>query len=305
MTFTAQVYGEKAYVLTKMEESGVGSNSEIIGMALISGKLFILIDNVRGGFSSEILESILRGTGSVTVRVPYRAPIQVLTRRSCWQLTSNAAYFTTDLANRSIVTNHRKPAKLEAGEKRNSKAGWGDEVYIHIAKHQAQYLGAVHAIIREYILRGKPRTAENRHNFTMWVQSMDYIVQNILGLPPLMNDHETSHATLSNPNHAWLRQVVLVIAQKNKLPYTARPNDMGDISEEQRITIPRLQIRTSGEDAFKARNQHIGRILKPLFKEEETIRVESYNITIDRGINLHGDEFKQYVISDTKNSSKT
>jgi hypothetical protein len=299
MRFTAQVYGEKAYVLTKMEEGGVGSTSEIIGAALISGKLFILIDNVRGGFSSEILESTLRGTGSVTVRIPYRPPIQVLTRRSCWQLTSNAASFTPDLANRSIVTNHKKPAKLQAGEKRKSKAGWGDEVYQHIQQNQAHYLGAVHAIIQEYILRGKPRTKENRHNFTVWVQAMDYIVQDILGLAPLMNDHETSHAALSDPNHAWLRQVILVITQKSKLPYTVRPNDLGDISEEYGITIPRLQIRTSGEDAIRARNQHIGRILAPLFKEEETVRVESYNVTVDRGINLHGNEFKQYTISNS------
>jgi hypothetical protein len=304
MRFDAQIYGEKAYVLTKMEERGVGSTSEIIGSALISGKLFILIDNVRGGFSSEILESTLRGTGSVTVRIPHRAAFQVMTRRSCWQLTSNAASFTPDLANRSIVTNHKKPAQLRAGESRKSKAGWGDEVYLHIQKHQARYLGAVHAIIREYIVRGKPRTKENRHNFTVWVQTMDYIVQEFLGLPPLMDDHETSHATLSDPNHAWLRQVVLVISQKFKLPYAARPNDMGDISEEHSITIPRLQIRNDGDEAIKARNRHIGRILKPLFKEQDSIRVESYRVTVDRGISLHGDEFKQYTISNGKDLPK-
>jgi hypothetical protein len=298
MRFTAQVYGEKAYVLTKIEGGGVGSTNEIIGAALVAGKLFILIDNVRGGFSSEILESTLRGTGSVTVRIPYRPAIQVPTRRSCWQLTSNAASFSPDLANRSIVTNHRKPAKLEAGEERKSKTGWGDEVYLHIVKHQSQYLGAVHAIIREWIVRSKPRTNENRHNFTVWVQAMDYIVQEILGLAPLMNDHETSHAALSDPNHAWLRQVVLVLIQKFNLPYSARPDDMGNISEEYSITIPRLQLRTSGDDAVRARNQHIGRILASLFKEEPTIRVESYNVTMNQGVNLHGNEYKQYTISE-------
>jgi hypothetical protein len=232
------------------------------------------------------------------VRIPYRPAIQVPTRRSCWQLTSNAASFSPDLANRSIVTNHRKPAKLEAGEERKSKTGWGDEVYLHIVKHQSQYLGAVHAIIREWIVRSKPRTNENRHNFTVWVQAMDYIVQEILGLAPLMNDHETSHAALSDPNHAWLRQVVLVLIQKFNLPYSARPDDMGNISEEYSITIPRLQLRTSGDDAVRARNQHIGRILASLFKEEPTIRVESYNVTMNQGVNLHGNEYKQYTISE-------
>jgi hypothetical protein len=121
------------------------STSESIGKALIAGKLFILIDNVRGWFNSELLESTLRGAGTVTVRIPYLPPFQAATRRSCWQLTSNAASFTPDLANRSIITNHRKPAKLQEGESRKSKAGWGDEVYQTIQRNQADYLGAVHA----------------------------------------------------------------------------------------------------------------------------------------------------------------
>jgi hypothetical protein len=250
------------------------STSESIGKALIAGKLFILIDNVRGWFNSELLESTLRGAGTVTVRIPYLPPFQAATRRSCWQLTSNAASFTPDLANRSIITNHRKPAKLQEGESRKSKAGWGDEVYQTIQRNQADYLGAVHAIIREYILRGKPRTRENRHNFTVWVQSMDYIIREILGMSALMNDHETSHTALSNPTHAWLRQIVLVIAQNFKLPYTGRPSDLGDISEEHGITIPRLQLRTGGDEAVKARNQHINRLLKPLFTEAKDCGLE-------------------------------
>jgi hypothetical protein len=103
---------------------------------------------------------------------------------------------------------------------------------------------------------------------------MDYIIREILGMSALMNDHETSHTALSNPTHAWLRQIVLVIAQNFKLPYTGRPSDLGDISEEHGITIPRLQLRTGGDEAVKARNQHIGRLLKPLFTEAKDCGLE-------------------------------
>ena len=68
MRFTALVYGEKAYALTKTR-GGVGSLDEAVATGLIAGKLFILVDNVRGEIDSQILESILRGTGSVSARV--------------------------------------------------------------------------------------------------------------------------------------------------------------------------------------------------------------------------------------------
>jgi hypothetical protein len=299
MHFTAQVYGEQAYALTKIGKGGVGSTDELIGAALVAGKLFILIDNVRGHFSAEILESTLRGSGSITVRIPYRAAIQVPTRRSCWQLTSNAAAFTTDLANRSIVTNHRKPAALKAGETRKCKAGWGDEVYLNIQRDQARYLGAVHAIVGEWIRQGKPRTHEHRHNFTVWVQSMDYVVTEILGLPKLMDDHETSHNVLSNPTHAWLRQVMLVVAKEFKLPHSMRTNEIGDTSDENSIDIPNFRPHQGDSmSATRTRNQHIGKLLAPLFKEEQTVRIEKYSLTLGKGMNDHGNEYNEYTLSD-------
>jgi hypothetical protein len=254
---------------------------------------------VRGGFSSEILESTLRGSGSITVRIPYRPTIQVPTRRSCWQLTSNAAAFTTDLANRSIVTNHRKPAALKAGETRKCKAGWGDEVYLNIQRDQARYLGAVHAIVGEWIRQGKPRTHEHRHNFTVWVQSMDYVVTEILGLPKLMDDHETSHNVLSNPTHAWLRQVMLVVAKEFKLPHSMRTNEIGDTSDENSIDIPNFRPHQGDSmSATRTRNQHIGKLLAPLFKEEQTVRIEKYSLTLGKGMNDHGNEYNEYTLSD-------
>jgi hypothetical protein len=299
MRFTAQVYGEQAYALTKIGKGGVGSTDELIGAALVAGKLFILIDNVRGGFSSEILESTLRGSGSVTVRIPYRPAIQVPTRRSCWQLTSNEATFTTDLANRSIITNHQKPGTLKAGERRKSKAGWGDEVYLHIRKRQARYLGAVHATIGEWIRRGKPRTKELRHNFTVWVQAMDYIVTELLGLPPLMEDHETSHNVLSNPTHAWLRKVILVIVEGFNLPHDIRADGLGEISEDNNIDIPGFRPHLGGDlmSNARARNQHIGRLLAPLFKEQQTVPIEKYTVTFGKGMNAHGNEYNKYTVS--------
>jgi len=87
---TVTIYGERAYTVT-VKKGGVGSLDESIASALCSGKLFILYDNVRGDFESQYLESILRGTGSITARLPYHEEIEIQTDRSIHQFTSNSA----------------------------------------------------------------------------------------------------------------------------------------------------------------------------------------------------------------------
>jgi hypothetical protein len=272
MRFTALAYGEKAYALTKTR-GGVGSLDEAVATGLIAGKLFILVDNVRGEIDSQILESILRGTGSISARVPYRKAVLAQTGRSVWQVTSNAAQFTVDLANRSIVTNHKKQPQAY---KHKSKAGWGDQVYGYIREHQGEYLGAVHTIVGEWITRGKPRTDENRHNFRAWVQSLDYIVSEILELPKLMEDHDNAHRALSSPSHAWLRQIIIEAVKTHGRPCKIRAGEMGDIADCNAIPIPNLRNNLSADDDL--RNKAIGKLLIPIFREAKTVKIENFHI---------------------------
>lgn len=204
------------------KRGGVGSLDETIASALCSGKLFITVDNVRGDIDSQLLESTLRGTGAVPVRLPYRPEILVRTDRVIVQLSSNSANLTKDLANRCIITNSRK----QSGDYR-PQLPWGQEFIRLVEYKQATFLGAVHAVVREWILRGKPRTNEARHDFRDWVQSLDWIVQNIFQLPPLMNDHTETLSRLSNKVSSWFREVVLGIVRANKnLPVTVQATDI-------------------------------------------------------------------------------
>ena len=168
--FTTRIYGEHPYTVIN-KRGGVGSLDETIASALCSGKLFITVDNVRGDIDSQLLESTLRGTGAVPVRLPYRPEILVRTDRVIVQLSSNSANLTKDLANRCIITNSRK----QSGDYR-PRLPWGQEFIRLVEDKQPTYLGAVHAVVREWILRGKPRTNETRHDFRDWVQSLDWIV---------------------------------------------------------------------------------------------------------------------------------
>ena len=50
-------------------------------------------------------------------------------------------------------------------------------------------MGAIFAVIKAWMDAGSPRTTESRHDFREWVRVLDWIVQNIFKLPPLLDGH--------------------------------------------------------------------------------------------------------------------
>jgi hypothetical protein len=71
------LYGEEPFVLNKNEEGGVGSIDERASDGLISGKPFLMIENLRGPVRSQLVESALRGVGYVQARRAYSRSVQV------------------------------------------------------------------------------------------------------------------------------------------------------------------------------------------------------------------------------------
>jgi hypothetical protein len=173
------------------------------------------------------------------------------------------------LANRSIVTSHRKQPQ---GYQHKSSLGWGDvEPFKNIRSRQGELLGAIHATLADWIRLGKPHTDEQRHDFRDWVQATDYIVQKILRLPPLMDDHQESQKILSDQIFAWFRQVAIKITETTPaLPVELQAGDIGELCEEYQIEIPNLpKVKTfSLADRINQRNIHIGKLLgNHIYKE--------------------------------------
>jgi hypothetical protein len=105
----SKIYGESPFVLTLPSGRGVGSVDESISAALLSGRGFIVLDNMRGLVNSQILESAIKGAGGkVMARKAYSKPTLIKTDHVIWMGTSNRAEATEDLANRSIITRIRK-----------------------------------------------------------------------------------------------------------------------------------------------------------------------------------------------------
>lgn len=288
----AAVYGEVPYTITN-QTGGVGSFDERIGGALIAGRPLITLENIRGRIDSQTLESAIRGQSRVTAR-SFRACVEVDTAPFLWQLSTNGAELTRDLANRAVITRIRKQPQGYQFRK------WPEgEILHHVRANQPRYLAAVHAVVRAWAEAGCPRTDETRHDFRGWVQSLDWIVRNLLGLEPLMTEHREQQLRTANPRLQWLRDILYAMLADGWDENTGiTASDFAEASEEHGIDIPGRRLGSN-----EAAEVSVGRILGRVFKDagEDTVTVDGVQlqrqVVSERDpINRHERERKVYVL---------
>jgi hypothetical protein len=288
----AAVYGETPYTITN-STGGVGSFDERIGGALIAGRPIITLENIRGRIDSQTLESAIRGQSRVTAR-SFRACVEVDTSPFIWQLSTNGAELTRDLANRAVITRIRK--QPDGYKYRQWPEG---EILHHIRGNQPRYLGAIHAILREWAAAGCPRSDETGHDFRGWVQALDWIVQNILKLYPLMTEHREQQMRTANPRLQWLRDILRAMAEDGLDPNTGiTASDFAEAAEEHCLEIPGRRP-TSNEAAEVS----VGRVLSRVFKDAggDSVTVDGINLTrqmtVERDACKREIERKIYVVT--------
>jgi len=263
----AAVYNEKVALITNRQK-GVGSIDEIFDQQLISGRPFLQFDNFRGRFDSAHLEAFMTADGSFLCRVPYRGAVEVAPENFFVMLSSNGVNTTRDLANRSNIIRNRK------------RVGYAFKSYLegdllaHIRANQAFYLGCVFAVIRPWHAQGMPGTNELRHDYREWVQKLDWIVQNVFGLAPIMDGHREAQEQVSNPSLIWLRSLAIAVAQNAELGRWFSATQIYVLCENLDISIPGL---VDGADEGKA-VKVIGMIMAKLFGEQHSIVVDDYEV---------------------------
>ncbi len=255
------LYGEHPLVINKNEDKfGVGSLDERISTALISGSPFIMFENVRGEIKSQLLESALRGTGLVMCRTTYSRPVQIETDLICWMLSSNKIDTTSDLALRSLITRIRKQPpdfKFKRYPEGNLLA--------HVEARCDYLLSCVLAVLREWYAKGKQRTGDNRHDFQEYAQTLDWIVQNILDLPPLLEGHQNEQQRLGNPDLNWLRAVCIYAEKQNWFGKEGgfTSGQIAELCETYGVQFPGV----NGFIPDQQRSMITGKLLKRLFRE--------------------------------------
>ena len=176
------------------------------------------------------------------------------TRPFLWQLCTNGAELTRDLANRSIITRIRKQAD---GYK--FKTFPEGDLEAHVIANQPFFLGCVFSVIRQWNSHGCPTTNEHRHSFRGWCQSLDWIIQNLFSCQPLLDGHREEQNRVGNPDLQWLRDVILA-AKPSHYGRELNTGDLLTIAEDAGISFPGNQF-TKAEPSIRA-GQIIGRLFR-------------------------------------------
>ena len=250
-------------------KGGVGGLDEDISSTLMGGRPFVSLANFRGKLDSPILEEAIRGGGTIQCRA-LKKSAEIDTTPFIWQLSTNGAEFTRDIANRGIITRIRKRPTDHAFQTYEES-----DLIKHIEKNQAFYLGCIFAVVAEWVKCGKPRTDDNRHDFRAWTQCLDWIVQNIMGLPRLLDGHREEQLRAANPALQFLRAVAVAVTDQKKEGLNLSALDLVDICETAEITLP------GRGDSTEKPELRLGRTLKRVFNDSEQESVNHSLIKVD------------------------
>ena len=180
--------------------------------------------------------------------------------------TSNAFEATEDLANRlCAIRILRQPDDYRW---RVWKEGG---LIAHVAANQANYLGAVAAVVRSWIDDGKP-SLECAHRQREWASGMNWIVQRIFGLPPLTEGHDVLLQRVRNPVLGFLRELAISMNGDERKLTTA------EIISEARVNGIAVPVLNPGRNDSKAEQLHMGTQIQRQFGGRDSLELEGWTI---------------------------
>ncbi len=261
----AAVYNESPRVVAQ-RDGGVGSFDESFSQALIAARPFIQFDNLRGAFNSTFVEAFFTAD-SIGARVPHRGEVPVDPRRFFIFASSNGIEATRDLANRSSFVRIRKRERYQF--RAHPEGG----LLEHVQAQQPYHLGCVFSVIAAWLAAGKPRTAETRHDFRDWAQTLDWIVQHLFQAAPLLDGHLAAQERVSNPALVLLRALCLAAEQDQRTDEDLSASAFAELAELHGIPVPGVR---AGQEERAARQVgiHLGR----LFKGADTLEVDGFQV---------------------------
>lgn len=289
----AAVYGRRVATVTQ-RKGGVGGIEESFSSHLVAGRSFISFDNFRGKLDLQAIESFLT-EDTFLARIPYSEPAQIDPQRFILMLTSNRAELTVDMANRaSIVRILKQPS-----EYRFQHYPEGD-LLAHVRANCREYLAAVFAVVRAWVVAGRERSPDVGHDFRAWAGALDWIVREVLGEAPLLEGHESAKQRVSTPHLNWLRDVAQVVARAGRLDQPLRAYQLLDLLAGTDIEIPGVDHGADMDDTSQSDKalRGIGRRLSRCFARSDVACVDQIEIRRVTVTDSEGHDVREYVFTE-------
>jgi hypothetical protein len=132
-------------------------------------------------------------------------------------------------------------------------------------------LGCVYSALSQWIREGKPKTsAAGIHRFRQWAACMDWLVQNLFSLPPLLDGHRQVQKEVASDILTFLRQVAIKVEQEGQLGEEFIASALVELAQRHHVTIPGIKDATD-ENAHKSLGRQMGRC----FRDGDTLALDS------------------------------
>ena len=264
----ANVFRLRIAAVAQHPGRGIGSQEDSFYAALELGQPLVVFDNWRGKLSCPALEQFLtQRSGGFPVRVAYKAQREVDRAYYLLALTSNGCELTTDQANRSVVIR-----LLKQPEDHVFPSFPEGDFSGHVLANWERYACAIFSVISEWLRLGRPTTNAQYNSFTQWAQSLDWIVQHLFALPPLLAGMQEVKARVSSPNLSFLRAIAIAVANAGLLDEQLTASALAQVAGEAGIEIP------CGSDGPHGGAKRVGICMARVFKQDDFVKADVYTV---------------------------
>jgi len=276
------IYGETPAMVSQ-KKGGVGGLDESFQEALIRGRPFICLENLRGRLDSPLVEGFLTAPDTFGARGFGKAEIEVKVSRFVTLLSSNELSLTVDMANRSSIIRIQKQPQFFKFKQ------YGDGVQkVDVAEwiklNQSYYLGCVYRVVQEWYSRGCPgREDHGDHDFRWWARRGDWFCQNLFGEAPMLVGHRSIQTRAGDARLSWLQRVAVQADKSGRLFEPLKMHELLNLCGEGGFEPYRKSgdaNKQFGDDAAELR--YLGTSFGPLFQRcANRVDLDGYSIVRD------------------------
>jgi hypothetical protein len=204
-------------------------------------------------------------------------------------LTSNGVTLTDDLKNRTL------PIQLRKQPREYEYHLYGRIPLLeHIRQTHDNLLSCIYAIAREWIDQGRRSTDVKEHDFREWTQSFDWIIQEIFGLPPLLEGVEAQLDRMVSAPKFKARIICQAIDRDGGLGKDLSLTQITAVIKRTGLNVPN---RWAKSDAMELQGLLSTEVFGPLLPDADVkIQIDDYAI-LKRDVTINGKGRKRYVVT--------
>lgn len=289
------IYNDSPSIVAQ-RKGGVGGLDESFQEALIRGRPFIALDNIRGNLDSQYIEAFLTAPSTIGARGFGRAEVEVRAAGFILLLSSNDLKLTEDMANRSSVVRIRKRPDGYEWKRYGPKQVFVDQ---WLVENQRFYLACVYRIVQEWYRRGCPELRPHGHDFRWWAGKGEFIIQEIFGEPSMLEGHRQIQKRAREPRLGWLQRVAIEVEGAGRLNEPLAMVDLLDICDHADIPAYRRAGHENRDFADQPQElSYLGSQFGLLFKKAKgLIILDGYAVNSDKGKFRREREDRAVVVS--------